>query len=411
MTPDEKFDKMLQELMTPAGDIRANSGLGEYEGKSIRQLFDDRIKMLSLTQFQVETQLGIERKTMNSILDRTGKRVDVLNVLKICNFMAIPFDIFIRMYQKEMPTENVGDLEKAKKASFIMNHFDIPHLKAGKVINSTKIEHVEARIVELFGLNNIYEYANIDVSAAFSRTKKTSGDLMREFWVKSAYLHFQGLDNPNPYNRDLLVDLIPRIRPYTVNVEKGLITVARALYNVGVTLIFQPNLPTVQARGATMQIDGRPCIVITDFNKNYPTLWFALMHELHHVLYDLEDIDKVKYHISGDSDFSLIEDKANEFAREYLFSHDKSVYIYPLINNETAVAQFAKSHQIHSSFPYNWFNFDMAERGDKYAWTRFKDKFPDVNIATKDFNSHLWVNQTQIKDSIKHLKDKVFNFV
>jgi len=64
------------------------------------------------------------------------------------------------------------------------------------------------------------------------------------------------------------------------------------LFNIGITIVFQPSLPKTQIRGATFLINDKPCIVITDFNKNYATIWFALIHELHHVLFDLETIDK-----------------------------------------------------------------------------------------------------------------------
>ena len=113
-----------------------------------------------------------------------------------------------------------------------------------------------------------------------------------------------------------------------------MLTVFRALYNVGVTVIFQPMLSRTQIRGATFLINNKPCIVVTDLHKSYPTIWFSLIHELHHVLFDLEELEKVKYHLTGEPDLFLMqEDKANEFASEYLISAEKLRYIEPLIHN------------------------------------------------------------------------------
>ncbi len=408
---NNEIDKMLQTIMANSGANEVD--LDEFEGKSIRQLFDLQLEQLGLTQFQVESLLAMERKTVNGILDKTAKRVDVVNMLKLGNFLGIPFEKLMALYQIEMPAETIGDLERSKKASYIINNFDISHLKKGHVFKGKEsIQNIEKRILDLFGFDNIYQYETYGSGVAFSRTKKqTPSYLMRDFWVKSAYAHFGALGNPNDYNRDLLVDLIPKIRPYSMNVENGLITIARALYNVGVTLIFQPKLPNVQARGATMIVKNKPCIVITDLNKNYPTLWFALMHEIFHVLYDLDQIkDKWTYHITGgiETDFMLTEPQADNFARDYLFSHEKSNYIRPLINNEIAVKEFARSSQVHESFVYNYYNYDRNEAGDKYAWTRFKDKFPKVELATKDFNSHLWEDGKTILESVKFLEEKVF---
>jgi HTH-type transcriptional regulator/antitoxin HigA len=89
---------------------------------------------------------------------------------------------------------------------------------------------------------------------------------MKDFWIKSSYKYFELIDNPNDYSRQNLVELIPKIKPYTQNVETGLLTVFQALFNIGITVVFQPSLPKTQIRGATFLIKNKPCIVITDFN-------------------------------------------------------------------------------------------------------------------------------------------------
>lgn len=93
---------------------------------------------------------------------------------------------------------------------------------------------------------------------------------MKDFWVKSAYQTFKVIDNPHDYDREKLKDLIIKMKPYSQDVRDGLYTVCRALYSTGVTLIFQDYLSTTQVRGGTFIINSKPCVVITDFNKNIP---------------------------------------------------------------------------------------------------------------------------------------------
>jgi Zn-dependent peptidase ImmA (M78 family) len=213
---------------------------------------------------------------------------------------------------------------------------------------------------------------------------------MKDFWIKSSYKYFELIDNPNEYSRENLIDLIPKIKPYTQNVEKGLLTIFQALFNIGVTVVFQPSLPKTQIRGATFFINDKPCVVITDFNKNYATIWFALIHELNHVLFDLEIIENTKFHLSGEPDlFLLQEDKANEFASEYLLSSEKMRYIEKLIDNPLVVRRFAKECQIHPCIIYSQYQWRQLELGNNY-WGYFKEHFPDVNLATKNLNVSNW---------------------
>jgi Zn-dependent peptidase ImmA (M78 family) len=233
---------------------------------------------------------------------------------------------------------------------------------------------------------------------------------MREFWIKSAYIHFEKINNINDYDRNRLVDLMSKIRPYTMNVTDGLKIVSQALYSCGVTVIYQQHLPTTQVRGATFIVNNKPCIALTDLNKNYATLWFALMHELHHVLFDFEEIKKQVFHLTGETDlFLLQEDKANEFSRQYLLSYEDSNYISAHIDNSFIVREFAKEKQIHPSLIYNFYCHDNQKSGKGSYWAKFKHLMPDVGQALKDFNLNSFQGKS-IEESISEIKETVFNF-
>ncbi len=233
---------------------------------------------------------------------------------------------------------------------------------------------------------------------------------MREFWVRSAITHFKKLNNPNIYNRDALKDLIPKMKPYTMNIEKGLKIVSQALYNCGVTVIYQELLPTTQVRGATFVVNGKPCIALTNWNKNYATLWFALMHELYHVLYDIEEIELQVFHLTGEADLMLLqENKANEFSREFLFSYEQTKYISAYIDNPFIVKKYAAECQVHPSLTYNFYCYDMQKNKAQNHWGKYKHLLPKIEIALKDFNTNSLENKS-IEETVKYLNETVFNF-
>ena len=217
---------------------------------------------------------------------------------------------------------------------------------------------------------------------------------MKDFWIKSAYQTFRVINNPNEYNRERLKELIVKIKPYSQDVRDGLFTVCKALYNIGVTVIFQNYLSTTQIRGATFVINNKPCVVITDFNKKYPTLWFTLLHELHHVLFDYDLIETNSFHLTGDNDLFLIEEKADSFAREFFFSEDKFHFIRRYVNNPYMVSKFAKENEIHESIVYSFFAWYQDKLYGKNYHAAYKEFYPDYSHAIKKLNPITWDNES-----------------
>jgi HTH-type transcriptional regulator/antitoxin HigA len=377
----------------------------KYNGPTLEELFSNKLESSGLSKTQFEKLAGIERKSLDAILNKTSKQTDVNKLIKLGEFLEISLNDLLIIHFNDRPKEEIKEVQDSMDITFINKFFDIKTLTGlGYINRNDSLEQLKDRICKFFGINSIYDYDLELNDALYSRTKKTFSDKMKDFWIKSSYKYFELINNPNDYNRTNLIDLVPKIKPYTKNVEYGLNTVFQALYNVGVTVIFQPLLPKTQIRGATFVVNNKPCIVITDFNKNYATIWFALIHELHHVLYDLEVVEKTNYHLSGEPDLFLIqEDKANEFAKEYLFSSEKMRYIEKLIHNNIVVEKFANECQIHPSIIYSQFQWRQSEMGNDY-WGAFKDKFPKISTVTKNLNIANWDVQS-IEETALQIKE------
>jgi HTH-type transcriptional regulator/antitoxin HigA len=374
----------------------------QYNGPSLEELLKEKLDNSGLTKTQFEKLSGMERRSLDAILDKTSKQTDIIKLLKLAEFLEIDFNEALVVHFKDRPVEEIKELQSSMDITFINKFFDLKTLiSLGFINKNDSLEILKERICKFFDINSIYEYERELNEAFYSRTKKSFSDKMKDFWIKSSYKYFELIDNPNEYKRQSLIDLIPKIKPYTQNIETGLLTVFQALFNIGITVVFQPSLPKTQIRGATFLINDKPCIVITDFNKNYATIWFALIHELHHVLFDLETIEKTKYHLSGEPDLFLIqEDKANEFASEYLISSEKMRYIEKMIHNKFMVEKFAKECQIHPCIIYSQYQWRQSEKGNDY-WGAFKENFPNIKGITKKLNVSNWdiesIKETAIK--------------
>jgi HTH-type transcriptional regulator / antitoxin HigA len=362
-----------------------------YNGPSLEELFKGKLKESDLTKTQFEKLSGMERRSLDAILDKTSKQTDIIKLLKLSDFLEIDFNELLIIHFKDRPVEEIKELQSSMDITFINKFFDLKTLiNLGFIDKQDSLDTLKKRIRSFFDIDSIYEYDKELSEALYSRTKKSFSDKMKDFWIKSSYKYFDLIDNPNEYNRQNLVDLIPKIKPYTQNVETGLLTVFQALFNIGITVVFQPSLPKTQIRGATFYTNGSPCVVITDFNKNYATIWFAIIHELHHILFDLDIIEKTIYHLSGEPDIFLIqEDKANEFASEYLLSSEKMRYIEKMIHNKFMVERFAKESQVHPSIVYSQYQWRQSLLGNDY-WGAFKESFPNIKNLTKNLNVSNW---------------------
>lgn len=394
----------------------------EFNPIDIYKMFDDskRIPLiniikekkekLGLSNFQLSNILSIDKTTLDRLLDRIEKgetkAIDFYQVLKLSQFFDIDLKELSQYYVSSLHKEDISQLEKIRAGSYIIERFDLKGLKKiGFIDNVNDIKLIEQRIVSFFGLLSIYEYDKEISTPLFSKTKRNSDDKMRSFWINSAICQFKKANNQNEYDKEKLLALIPKIRPYTRYEENGFKTVIQALYNVGITVIVQPYLTKTEVRGATFIVHNKPCIVITDFNKNYATIWFALMHELFHVLYDFEELKIWEYHLTNDKEpeLTLFREKyADYFAREMLFSDDKLRFVKSMISSPELVCEYAKKNQIHPSIIYSFYCFMESEHGNNY-YPLYQKYFgtPEKLLKQVKTNPYLKVS---IDDEIQAIK-------
>lgn len=366
---------------------------------NLKELFGQRTEELGLSNRQLESGLNIERKSLNAILEQDAQRIDVINLLKIGSFLNKDFEDTIKILVANLPIESIKELERARRFNFIVNNFDIKALKSARFFDSiAEFDEIENRLKLFFGLQNIFDYER-QIGAVFSKTRRNGNNKMLDFWVKSTYAYAEKVNNPNDFDRSALKEIIPKIKSQTRDIKKGLPTVIKALYNIGVTVIYQTYLPNTQVRGATYIINNKPYIIITNLNKNYATLWFALLHELYHVLFDFDEIKNNTFHLTGENDLLILsEDKADNFARQYFLTDDRAKYIYPFIHEKIIIERYAETIKIHTSLIYNFYCHDKDKEGKNYHGA-FQKYMPDITEITQSLNATIWQKET-IEDSV-----------
>lgn len=374
--------------------------LGISNQKNVKDLIDDKKKELGISSDrQLSRLMGINKDTLNRIISGESKKVDLISIIKISNFLDLNIEDTVKVYVSSLKPESISEIEDNRKANYIVRNFDIDGLKKiGFIKSKTDFKAIEKRILNFFQIDSIFDYSEYVAYPLFSKGKKADNDLMNILWVKSAYHHLEKINNPNNFNPKEFKNLIPKIRPYTRMESKGLLTVVRALFMVGVTVIVQKYVSKTAIKGATFLVNGKPCIVLTDYYDRYDMLWFTLFHEICHVMYDLEDLESNQYHLSGSSDLLLLnEDRANHFARAMLFDQDKMDFISPNISNPFVVEQYAKENNIHSSIVYGFYLHDNPEFR-KQLYPKFNRYLTPSEVALKSLRLNVWTSEEPLKE-------------
>lgn len=374
---------------------------------SLSDKFADKINELNITSRAACGLIGIESRTLSGILTGSLTKLDFKSLIKLCEFLDIDYTLGFQLFLKEAGNQNHNELDIVKRNKFIIENFDLANLKKSGFINSIKnFDAIEKKINDYFGFENIYEYKKLDITPAFSSTKRTKSDSQINFWINSAVKQFSRIDNQNKYNKEELINLIPSFRDWSMELGEGLVKVSQSLYNVGVTLLFQPSLAGLQIKGATLPVNSKPCIVLSDFNKSYALIWFSLIHEIFHVLCDWEEISKNKYWLSIDGDTDEREVEADNFATDYLLPPNFENLLHTNYNDYFFVEQLSKTNKIHSSIVLSVYGYNHR-RSDSNFWIQLKKRSPQLNDFKKLIHLYNWENPTPINQNATNIKNQL----
>jgi Zn-dependent peptidase ImmA (M78 family)/transcriptional regulator with XRE-family HTH domain len=365
--------------------------LTESPGVSFGEFIESKLDALNISKNQFCKALGIETKTLRRILSGEQQKIDVITLLKISQFLGIDYRELSQLYVSDLEVEAIRGMEAARKAGYIIRTFDLDGLKKCGFLKDTQdFGYIEHRILSFYGLKSIFDYDSLLRIPLFSRTRRSASDKMLQFWCSTVLHELRLINNPNPFDPQLLRQIIPKVRIMSCDETMGLLNIARALYAAGVTVIVHSYVKNTQIRGATFVVDDKPCIVLQDYRQDYATLWFALAHELYHVWRDYDRMRHLKYHLTGEAstdpnlfDDQLTEDLANEFASELLLPTDKREFIASVIDVPGSVQSYAKKWGVHESIIYGQYSYHNKD----YRFTHLIAK-PDK--AIRHLMVHPW---------------------
>ena len=332
----------------------------EYEDISLREELRTFLQSNGIPVSALAEQLGIDRRFLEKYISEGGD-LKFAQAVKLMQVLDLEPAKFIQAFKNDLEGTSEEISDEPTELSYLYTKFDVPSLKEiGLIKKRAKIDEIKEQVCSFFGFQSIYEYDTFAMlpEALFSRStryiKEQKSARMNEFWLKCLYYSFKKIDNPNPFDRELLEEFVKHIYEYTSDEVHGYENVVLVLYRLGVTVLTQPYVTGTGKFGATMIIDGKPCVVITDMNKKYHKLWLSLLHELYHILNDFDMLQKIAYHITSiDSpDIFLNEETADTFAQNMLIKQSDQEELPKIIRLNHLVIKAAKTIHVHPSIIY-----------------------------------------------------------
>lgn len=147
-------------------------------------------------------------------------------------------------------------------------------------------------------------------------------------WVQTAINIGSGMD-VEPYNKKKLSAAIPEIRSMTVQDPKKFYPrLKELLASCGVALVLLPNLKNCGVNGAVKWLGkDKVILALNDRRKYADTFWFALFHELGHVLQQRIKVllvsEKNKSGLETDDLIQKLEAEADLFSQDTLIPKDE----------------------------------------------------------------------------------------
>lgn len=340
--------------------IVKNKNNSEYENVSLREELKTFLLSNGIPVSALAEQLGIDRRFLERYMSEGGD-LKFVQAVKLMQTLDLEPAKFIQAFKNDLEGTSEEISDESTELSYLYTKFNIPSLKEiGLIKKRAKINEIKEQVCSFFGFQSIYEYDTFAMlpEALFSRStryiKEQKSARMNEFWLKCLYYSFKKIANPNPFDRELLEEFVKHIYEYTTDEIHGYEKVILVLYRLGITVLTQPYVAGTGKFGATMIIDGKPCIVITDMKKKYHKLWLSLLHELCHILNDYDMLEKIAYHETSIDcpDIFLNEETADTFALNMLIKQSDQKELPKIIRLNHMVMRAAKALHVHPSIVY-----------------------------------------------------------
>lgn len=317
-----------------------NFGFARHPGKMLARELDAR----GMTHAELAIRAGTSEKNVSQIINGIAP-ISSDMAIKLEYVLGTPAYIWDQLqmnYQEALQRDKARELQAQEQE--YARHFDYSKLRAiyPELPEARNVaDKVEAlrRMFAVSSLAVIFETASSKyLACARSSNAEAIGKVPDNYalvaWLRVGEIQAESIQCPR-YDEKKLKKTLPEIKRIIneKDISSAWLSIRTVLLECGVKIVAVPYLAKTYVNGAVRWIGSNPVIIMSDRNAYADFFWFALLHEICHVLKHGKKYACVAFEESVRCFEKPVQElEADEFAAEFfiskndleLFTHNKA---------------------------------------------------------------------------------------
>lgn len=295
------------------------SGFIVAPGEVIKEYLESR----GLTQKEVSKRIGVSERHLSKMLNGKTRLTEemALKLEKLMPDMPASFWLNYEVkYQEYLAREKEAHELEGLDLKAISQRF---HFREALEMSGYPLVEQAISMLKLLGVATFdrYRYA---IPSGIEFMQDGGEDEAVVVWLKlceEEVAEQNDVEGSPTYSEDALRGVLPMLKDVASNTDffASLKSCRMLLNSVGVYLVYREAIGNAKVRGALTSSEGHPTIYISGRYKTHGDAWFALCHELGHLLdgfdfkktgVSMDDADELKSEDEADV-------RANAYARDF----------------------------------------------------------------------------------------------
>jgi len=309
------------------------------------EVLAESLEERGMSQVELARRTGRPLKTINEIVKGKAS-ITADTAIQLELVLGVPARFWLNLERDYSESKaRVRDHKRRARQADWVSRFPLATMRRQRLIPATrrKAELLED-VLRFFGVSSpdAWEQQQRAIAASFRRSTafKVNAEAVA-VWLRKGELKAASVET-QPFDAARLEGLLPQIRQLSLsNASVFSVELPKLLATVGVVLVFTRDVPGTRVAGATRWLThDRALIQLSLRHKRDDQFWFALFHELGHLLRGSRRRGYIDVNLEDKSADEIL---ADEFASDHLIARDAyGRFVAQGDFSASAVARFAK---------------------------------------------------------------------
>jgi HTH-type transcriptional regulator / antitoxin HigA len=320
-------------------------------------IIKEYLEELGMSQKECAMRLGISEKHFSNLLNGKNRLTEDIAIKLEKIFHNVPASYWLNYeskYREFLKREEVNNKHfNEEELKELDRRFRFSEVFAGLNWDVKKQANEMLKLLRISSYSQFDDvYSNLNVDFMEDGGEKESIAIWLNLAREEVDIQNRDLSNKS-YDKTNLLKSLDKFKKIALNndYQNSLQSVRKLLNRLGIYLVFCDAIVNSKVRGALTTYKKNPAIYISGRFKTHDHVWFALMHEIGHLLMHYEpNVSIVTLESELELDTNKIspkEEEANAFARDF-FIEQSAYKIFTELNlfNQKSIEEFARSQNI-----------------------------------------------------------------